>query len=97
MKRARSKRRVLRVPDEIIALRGERFQNIWTSGRHVPATRLFFITSWLALLVAPFQITTTLAAGIAVGGAKDHLHLGSRSRLVFSPPDRSALFARSCC
>ena len=47
------------------------------AGALFPATRLFLITTWLALLVVTIPDTTaTLAAGIAIDGAKDHLHLG---------------------
>ena len=48
------------------------------AGDLFPATRLFLITSWLALLVSTIpDTTTTLVASIAIDSAKDHLHLGT--------------------
>ena len=73
----RSERRVLCVLDEVIALRGERPQNVWTSGRLISRNKAVSHHQ-LACAVgnAVPDTTATLAAGIAIDGAKDHLHLG---------------------
>src|SRR5207244_13616980 len=73
-----SKRRVLRVLDEVIALRGELPQNIWAIGRLIPRDKT---VSHQQLACAVGQAVpdtaATLAAGIVIHGAKDHLRLGS--------------------
>ena len=74
---AGSKRCVLCVLDEIIALRGERAQNVWTSGSLVPRHQAIFHHHLACVVVSTIPDTTTsLAAGIAIYGAKDHFHLG---------------------
>src|SRR5437899_15584 len=76
----RSKRRVLRVLDQVIALRSERAQNIWTGGSLVPHHQAIFHHHLTPVVVSAVPDTTTsLAAGIAIDGAKDHLHLGISS------------------
>ena len=73
----RSERRVLRVLDEVIALRGERAQNVWTSRSIVPHHQAISHHHLARAVVSAVPDTTTsLAAGIAIDGAKDHLHLG---------------------
>ena len=73
----RSERRVLRVLDEVIALRSERAPDLWTGGSIVPHHQAIFHHHLTHVVVSAVPDTTTsLAAGIAIDGAKGHLHLG---------------------
>src|SRR5438876_8447493 len=82
-----SERRVLRVLDEIIALRGELPQNIWTIGSLVSRDKA---VSYHQLARAVDSIvpdaTATLPAGIAINGAKDHLRLGTETTVENTAP-----------
>ena len=72
------KRRVLCILDQVIALRSERSQNIWTGGSLVPRHQA---VSYYQLACAVGNTVpdtaTTLAAGIAIDSAKEHLRLGN--------------------
>ena len=77
MKLAGSERRVLRVLDEVITQRGERPQNVWTSWSLISRNKAVPHHQLARAIVHSVPDTTTfLAAGIAIDGAKDHLHLG---------------------
>ena len=74
----RSKRRVFCVLDEIIALRGERPLNVWTGRRLVPRDKAVSHHQLAPAVGSAVPDTaTSLVAGIAIDGAKDHLHLGT--------------------
>ena len=67
---------VLRVLDEVKALRGERPQYVWTSGRCISRDKAVSHHQLACVVVSTVPDTTTsLEAGIAIDGAKDHLYL----------------------
>ena len=82
-----SKRRVLRVLDEVIALRGELPQNIWTIGRLIPHDKT---VSHHQLACAVGQAVpdtaATFATGIVIHGAKDHLRMGTGTTVENTAP-----------
>ena len=79
MKLAGSECRVLCILDEVIALRSERPKNVWTSRCFVSPNEAVPHHQLARAVVHSVPDTTTfLAAGIAIDGAKDHLHLGGR-------------------
>ena len=76
----RSERCVLCVLDEIIALRGERPQNVWTSRSLISRDKAVSHRQLAPAVGSAVPDTpATLPTGIAIDGAKDHLHLGISS------------------
>src|SRR5437016_2497126 len=74
----RNKRCVLCILNEVIALRGERSQNVWTSGRLVPCDKTISHHQLACAVGRTIPDTTaTLVASIIIDRAKDHLHLGT--------------------
>src|SRR5438270_2208183 len=74
----RSKRRVLRVLDQVIALRGERALNVWTSGSLVSCDKAISHHQLACAVGSTIPDTAaTLITSIAIDGAKDHLHLST--------------------
>jgi hypothetical protein len=91
----RSKRRVLCILDEVIALRGERPQNIWTSGRLVPCDKTISHHQLACAVGRTIQDTaTTLTAAIAIDGAKDQLHLGTGCSVEYTTSQCLSLIIR---
>ena len=87
MKLAGSECYVLRVLDEVIALRGELPQNFWASGSLVAHDKA---VSHHQLACAVGQAVpdtaATLAAGIVIHGAKDHLRMGTGTTVENTAP-----------
>ena len=83
-----SERRALRVLDEIIALRGELPQNIWTIGSFVSRDKAVSRHQLARDVVSNVPDTTTpLPTGIAINGAKDHLYLGTETPVENTAPE----------
>ncbi len=73
-----SEGRVLRILDEVIALRGELPYNVWTIGRLVSRDEAVSHHQLACAVGSTVPDTAaTLVTGIAIHGAKDYLRLGS--------------------
>jgi hypothetical protein len=78
MRPAGSERRVLRVLDEVIALRGEIPQNVWAGGSLVSRDQAVSHYQLICAVGSTVPDTTaTLGTGVAIDGAKDQLRLGT--------------------
>ncbi len=83
----RSKRCVLCILDQVIALRGERALNVWTSGRLVPRNEAVSHHQLAPAVGSAIPDTAaTLITGIAIDGAKDHLRLGCSTTVENTAP-----------
>src|SRR5207302_11101248 len=73
-----SEGRALRVLDTVIAPQGALTQNIWATGRLIPRDRTVSHHQLACNVIDTVPDTAaTLATGIVIYGAKDHLRLGS--------------------
>lgn len=81
-----SERRVLRILDEVIALRGELPQNIWAMGSLIPRDKAVSHHQLARDVGKTIPDTpATLATGIAINGAKDHLRPGIGTTVEDAP------------
>ena len=83
----RSERRFLCIMDEIIALRGQRPQNVWASGSLVVRYKAVSHHQLARAVDSTVpDATATLPAGIAINGAKDHFRLGTETTVENTAP-----------